>query len=87
LSANGAEQGILFLFFNAGVFEPPAAIAEAGGSTAAYFGPKKPNSVKDGNFIETVPGKGWWVILRLYSPLKPSFDKTWRPSEIMEFPG
>ena len=24
----------------------------------------------------------WWVILRLYSPLQPFFDKSWRPSEI-----
>jgi hypothetical protein len=27
-------------------------------------------------------GKGWWVILRLYSPLESFFDKTWRLSEI-----
>jgi len=29
-----------------------------------------------------VPGKGWFTILRLYSPLEPFFDKSWRPSEI-----
>ena len=29
-----------------------------------------------------VPGKGWFAILRLYSPLQPFFDKSWRPSEI-----
>jgi hypothetical protein len=27
-----------------------------------------------------VPGKGWWTILRLYNPLQPFFDKSWRPS-------
>jgi hypothetical protein len=27
-------------------------------------------------------GKGWFVILRLYSPRQPSFDKSWPPSEI-----
>jgi len=27
-------------------------------------------------------GKGYSVIFRLYSPLKPWYDKTWRPSEI-----
>jgi hypothetical protein len=27
-------------------------------------------------------GKGWFTIIRLYSPLQPFFDKTWRPSEI-----
>jgi hypothetical protein len=35
-----------------------------------------------GNWIQTVPGKGWNTILRLYSPLEPFFLKTWRPSEI-----
>ena len=29
-----------------------------------------------------MPGKGWFTILRLYSPLEPFFDKSWRPSEI-----
>jgi hypothetical protein len=27
-------------------------------------------------------GKGFFVILRLYSPLQPFFDKAWRPGEI-----
>jgi hypothetical protein len=26
--------------------------------------------------------KGWYTILRLYGPLGPWFDKTWRPGEI-----
>jgi hypothetical protein len=30
---------------------------------------------------KTVPGKGWNVRLRLYSPLQSWFDKTWRPGE------
>ena len=29
-----------------------------------------------------MPGKGWFMILRLYGPLEPWFDKTWRPGEI-----
>jgi hypothetical protein len=29
----------------------------------------------------TTPDKGW-TILRLYNPLQPFFDKTWRSSEI-----
>jgi hypothetical protein len=28
-----------------------------------------------------VPGKGWNVLLRLYGPLEPWFNKTWRPGE------
>jgi hypothetical protein len=36
----------------------------------------------ESNWIETVPGKGWFILLRLYGPLEPWFDKTWRPGEI-----
>ena len=65
-------------------FPSPAAEANADGSTTVYFGPSKPIGVKDGNWIQTLPGKGWFVILRLYSPLESFFSKTWRPSEIEE---
>ena len=37
---------------------------------------------REANWIETVPGKGWFTLLRLYGPLEPWFDKTWRPGEI-----
>jgi Protein of unknown function (DUF1214) len=50
-------------------------------STDLYFGPQAPAG-KEHNWIETIPGKGWFPILRLYSPLQPFFDKSWRPSEI-----
>jgi hypothetical protein len=59
----------------------PAAVANADGSTTLYIGPKLPAGVKDGNWIETVPGKGWFTILRLYSPLEAFFTKEWRPGE------
>jgi hypothetical protein len=32
--------------------------------------------------VQTVPGKGWNVLLRLYAPLESWFDKTWKPGEI-----
>jgi hypothetical protein len=63
-------------------FPSPAAEAAPDGSTTVYFGPNKPDGVKDGNFIQTLPDKGWFVILRLYSPLEPFFDKSWKPSDI-----
>ena len=63
-------------------FPSPAAEPDADGSTTVYFGPNPPEGAKRSNWIETVPGKGWFVILRLYSPLEPFFDKSWRPSEI-----
>jgi len=71
-------------FPRAGNQSYPSPAAEAGpdGSTIVYFAPTQPAGVKRGNWIQTVPGKGWFVILRLYSPLEPFFDKSWRPSEI-----
>ena len=63
-------------------YPSPAAEADADGSTTVYFGPKQPAGIRRGNWIQTLPGKGWFTILRLYSPLEPFFDKSWRPSEI-----
>lgn len=50
-------------------------------SVDVYFGPTAPAGC-EANWVQTVPGKGWNVILRLYGPLQPWFDKTWRPGEI-----
>jgi hypothetical protein len=63
-------------------YPSPAAVPNRDGSTTIYFSPKRPKRVKEGNWIQTDPKKGWFSILRLYSPLQPFFDKTWRPSEI-----
>jgi hypothetical protein len=51
------------------------------GSVDVYFGPKAPDGLEK-NWVQTIPGKGWFMILRLYGPLEPWFDKTWRPGEI-----
>ena len=53
----------------------------ADGSVDVYFGPKAPAGWEN-NWVQTIPGKGWFMILRLYGPLDPWFDKTWRPGEI-----
>jgi hypothetical protein len=63
-------------------YPSPAAEANADGSTTVYFGPAQPEGVKRGNWIQTIPGKGWFTILRLYSPLETFFTKQWRPTEI-----
>jgi hypothetical protein len=51
------------------------------GSITLTFGPTAPAS-NPGNWIEPVPGKKWFTILRLYGPLEPWFDKTWVPGDI-----
>ncbi len=51
------------------------------GSVDIYFGPKAPEG-KEHNWIQTLPGKGWNMLFRLYGPLEPWFDKTWKLNEI-----
>ena len=53
----------------------------ADGSYDLYFGPKAPKG-KEGNWLQTIPGKSWFSILRMYGPLEPWINKTWRPGEI-----
>jgi hypothetical protein len=63
-------------------YPSPAAQAAEDGSTTVYFAPEQPDGVARGNWIQTDPKKGWFTILRLYSPMPSFFDKSWRPSEI-----
>ena len=56
-------------------------LVNADGSVDVYFGPKAPAG-KENNWVQTAPGKGWNTLLRLYGPLEPWFNKTWRPGEI-----
>lgn len=51
------------------------------GSLDVVFGPNRPQTLA-ANWIQTVPGKGWFVILRLYGPLESWFDGTWKPGDI-----
>ena len=50
-------------------------------SVDVYFGPQAPPG-KEKNWVQTIPGKGFNVWFRLYGPLEPWFDMTWRPGEI-----
>jgi hypothetical protein len=34
------------------------------------------------NWIQTIPGKGWFSIFRFYGPLEPYFDKAWQLPDI-----
>jgi hypothetical protein len=50
------------------------------GSVDLYYGPKAPAGMQN-NWTQTLPGKGWFVLVRIYGPLEPWFDKTWQPGE------
>jgi len=54
--------------------------ANADGSYDIYFGPQPPDGMEN-NWIQTVPGKGWNTIFRLYGPLESFYDQTWKPSD------
>ena len=46
------------------------------GSVDLYYGPTAPKG-KEKNWVQTIPGQGWWVYLRFYAPTKAYFDKSW----------
>ena len=51
------------------------------GSMDIYFSPKAPKGM-EGNWLQTIPGKSWFIALRIYGPEQPWIDQTWRPGEI-----
>ena len=51
------------------------------GSYDIYFGPKPPKGFEN-NWLETIPGKSWFTVIRMYGPLEPWIEKVWRPSEV-----
>lgn len=53
----------------------------ADGSIDVWFGPTAPAG-KESNWVQTIPGKSWFMILRLYGPLQPWFDGSWKPGDI-----
>ena len=58
----------------------PSLKANSDESYTVWFGPKAPEG-HEGNWVQTIPGKSYLVILRLYGPLEPWFDKTWKPGD------
>ena len=56
-------------------------LRNADGSVDIYFGPEAPEGYEK-NWIQTKPGEGWFTLPRLYAPLEPILDKTWRWNDI-----
>jgi len=50
-------------------------------SVDVWFGPEYSKG-GESNWVKTLPGKQWYMILRLYYPLEPWFARTWIPGEI-----
>ena len=55
-------------------------VINADTSVDVWFGPTAPKG-HEANWVQTVPGKGWNSLFRLYGPLQPWFDKTWKPGD------
>jgi len=51
------------------------------GSFDVYFSPNAPEG-SENNWLQTISGKSWFVILRVYGPLEPWIAKTWKPGEV-----
>jgi hypothetical protein len=44
-----------------------------------YFGPTSLGDER--SWIQTIPGKGWFVYLRIYGPESAAFDGSWKPGD------
>lgn len=53
----------------------------ADGGATIWFEPKAPAG-KAANWVQTMPGRGYNLILRLYGPLQPWFNQTWQPGDL-----
>ena len=56
-------------------------VQNADGSTDIYLSFKAPEG-KEANWLATVPGKGYFAIIRLYGPTEAAIDKSWKPGDI-----
>jgi hypothetical protein len=45
-------------------------------SVTLHFGPERPEG-DDIHWIQTLPGRGWFVYFRIYGPEEAAFDKSW----------
>jgi len=77
LTGSGLDNGQPFPSIN--TMDRP--IQNADGSTDIYFGATSPG--QGTNWLATVPGKGWFAIIRLYEPQRAFFDTSWMPGDIV----
>jgi hypothetical protein len=60
----------------------PDLVTNADGSVDIFFGPVRPSGAP--NWIQTVPGKGWFPYFRFYAATEAYFDKSWQLNDIEE---
>ena len=52
------------------------------GAIDLYFGPEAPAGFEP-NWVKTNADEGWFTLMRLYGPLEPILEKTWKPDDIV----
>ena len=57
------------------------------GSVDLYFGPTKPDGVDTKNWVQTLKGKAFLVVLRLYGVGAEFYDQTWKPDDVVKISG
>ena len=76
-TGSGLDNGQPFPSLNA--MDKPETNAD--GSTDVYFGPNPPKD-HERNWLKTVPGKGYFMTLRLYGPTQAYFDQSYKIPDI-----
>jgi hypothetical protein len=54
------------------------------GSIDLFFGPTQPKDVADTNWIQTVKGRDFMAVIRLYGTGIEFFDQTWKPDDVVK---
>jgi hypothetical protein len=57
---------------------------KSGSSVDLYLGPSAPAG-HEGEWINTIPNKGWFTHFRIDGPKGSAFDGTWEPGPFEEF--
>ena len=60
----------------------PGIRANDDGGFTVFVGPEAPGGWEN-NWIQTIPGKSFNMMIRLYGPLEPWFDKSWKPGDFV----
>jgi hypothetical protein len=55
----------------------------ADGSVDFVFAPAPPSGSPESNWIPTAPGRAWFTYFRLYGPLQPYFDASWKLPDVV----
>ena len=54
------------------------------GSVDLFFGPTRPEGTAETNWIQTVDGRDFMAVIRLYGADVAFFDQTWKPDDVVK---